>query len=664
MESDQEKPVSKKKKLTEKSYSQAFREEWLKLPDYMPWLRKLDNNKAQCSVCKTFLQSKKSVIDLHAKGDKHKRLMKEKNDPKVIPMTSFVKAKKENDDEIINRAEIKLAAWAAEHEISFRAMDHLPAVLASSFSDSKTASKVKLKRTKTASVIYNVIGQRFLEKMKSELNDESDMGQTKFSMIMDESTDLTAEKQLAIVVKYFCKTVLCTRLLALVPVAEGDAKTLFSALENELTASDLKFENCIGWSADTCSVMHGTHDSVSSRLRNANSNMIIMKCACHSAALVASYACGVLPRSCEKLVHDVYNFFAHSCKRTSHFHEFQDFTNTDPHKLLKPCQTRWLSLKECVSRLLEQWDALLLFMQHHDLVERNLQAHDIANIMVNPFTKMYLEFLNFVLPKIVSFNVMFQSSSPMIHLLHDSLAKLYLDLLSCYVKPAYLKQSKHDISLIDPESELAMVPLESVYVGTNVSRLLTTASPKVTVEAKREFLNVCRKFLVIACKQLKQRFNFHDPVLVAASKLSVATVKSGNIASFVGNIMIHFPGILKNGKEQEVDDQWRSLPYDDNLTDDMEFEVFWKAVMQDTKYNALSYCIKAILTIPVANADCERIFSEIHRLKSPVRNRLTSSSLLKYVAAREGIGRESENCEKFEPDKLMLKKMNSKMYEK
>ncbi|KAK4324821.1 hypothetical protein Pmani_004562 [Petrolisthes manimaculis] len=397
----------------------------------MHWLRRLDDKKAQCSVCKTSdsLLSKKSVIDVHAKGDKHKRLMKEKLDSKVTRMTSFVK--NEGVDTSINRAEIKLAAWAAEHEISFRAMDHLPAVLASSFNDSKTAN--------------------------------------------------------------------------------GNAETLFNTLENELNASDLKLQNCVGWSADTCSVMHGKHNS---------------------------------------------------------------------------------------------------------------------------------------------------SSSPMIHLLHDSISKLYLDILSCYVKPAYLKQSQHDLSLIDPDSELAMVPLENVYVGTNVGRFLTTTTPTVTVEAKREFLHVCRKFLVTACMQLKQRFNFHDPVLVAASKLNVATVMSGNIASFVGNIMIHFPGILDHGKEQEVDNQWRKLPYDDNLTDDMEFDVFWQADMQDTRYSALNFCIKAILTIPVANADCERIFSGVHRLKSAVRNRLTSSSLLKYVAAREGIRSDSENCEKFEPDKVMLQKYN------
>ena len=33
-------------------------------------------------------------------------------------------------------------------------------------------------------------------------------------------------------------------------------------------------------------------------------------------------------------------------------------TDVEPHELLSPAQTRWLSLQECVNRLLEQFEAL------------------------------------------------------------------------------------------------------------------------------------------------------------------------------------------------------------------------------------------------------------------------------------------------------------------
>lgn len=93
-----------------------------------------------------------------------------------------------------------------------------------------------------------------------------------------------------------------------------------------------------------------------------------------------------------------------------------------------------------------------------------------------------------------------------------------------------------------------------------------------------------------------------------------------------------------------MDDQWRCLPYDEELSDGMEFGEFWRKVMETTKYDALSFCVKALLTIPVSNANCERIFSEIHRLKNAERNRFSASLLMKYVAAREGIKGNNKSC--------------------
>ena len=58
-----------------------------------------------------------------------------------------------------------------------------------------------------------------------------------------------------------------------------------------------------------------------------------------------------------------HSHFAHSAKRLGEYKQFQSFANTEPHKILKPSQSRWLSLKQCVRRLLEQWPALELNFQ-------------------------------------------------------------------------------------------------------------------------------------------------------------------------------------------------------------------------------------------------------------------------------------------------------------
>jgi len=59
----------------------------------------------------------------------------------------------------IKTAEIKLAAFVAEHCVSFLAMDHLNDLLKEIFTDSKIAKELSMKRTKITAVNRNVIGE-------------------------------------------------------------------------------------------------------------------------------------------------------------------------------------------------------------------------------------------------------------------------------------------------------------------------------------------------------------------------------------------------------------------------------------------------------------------------------------------------------------------------
>ena len=114
--------------------------------------------------------------------------------------------------------------------------------------------------------------------------------------------------------------------------------------------------------------------SVMTEIKKEVPDIYILKCYCHSFHLVAEHACKTQSKTAESLVHDVYNYFKSSPNRQNSFSEFQVFTQTEPHKLLCPSQTRWLSLQQCVSRILEQWTALELFFQAEFSEAKNLQS--------------------------------------------------------------------------------------------------------------------------------------------------------------------------------------------------------------------------------------------------------------------------------------------------
>ena len=98
----------------------------------------------------------------------------------------------------VKKAEIKLVAFIVEHNLPFQGMDHLSDVVSTTFTDSKIAQQFSSKHTKTRSIIKNVLAKKFRNAFDEILRN------IKFSIIIDESTDISTKKQLAIVVRFFC----------------------------------------------------------------------------------------------------------------------------------------------------------------------------------------------------------------------------------------------------------------------------------------------------------------------------------------------------------------------------------------------------------------------------------------------------------------------------
>lgn len=83
----------------------------------------------------------------------------------------------------------------AEHDISYRTVDHLPELMTNYFPDSEIAKGIILKRTKCAAILKNVIG-------KEKSNMVRLIQCTSFSLLTNESTDIATDKAACVLVKY------------------------------------------------------------------------------------------------------------------------------------------------------------------------------------------------------------------------------------------------------------------------------------------------------------------------------------------------------------------------------------------------------------------------------------------------------------------------------
>ncbi|CAK1583027.1 unnamed protein product [Parnassius mnemosyne] len=658
----------------QKHRAQKYRPEWEELDVFKKWLKPGPNEfKAKCFICDSILTAEIGVLKMHANRQKHLDAMKmlPSTSKQVSTMASFVTKKIPTN---VQNAEVKLTGFLVEHNLAFKTADHLTELLKSIFPDSKIAQQISLKRTKATAIATAVIGETEKEVMVSKLK------QNKFSVICDESTDISTQKASCIVVRFRdekSKQIVSKfwELMKIFDLSNPDlnnegatGKNLFNALIKSFEQENVPLTNLIGFAADGCSVMMGENNSVSSRLKEHCRGIVIMKCVCHSAHLCASSACKELPRRCEDLAREIYAFFKSSSKRQCQFAEFQEFLKLKPHKMLHLSQTRWLSLVAVVERILEQWDALKLFFTNTWLSEKLVSTEIIFNNLNDPFIKLYFNFLAWILPKFTEFNKFFQSENVVITSLNDKIHEIYRDILLCFLKRDYVM--KHELESINFVNEEMWLRNEQMYSGVRVMNDLKNLEISRSKLELNKFFSVCRNFLVTSAKEIKKRYRMNDPLLSKLHILHPANAASSKFRESVPSIfsLIELlPRVVQMDNMsliQNIDNQWRNLPAKFNELDlTLPIDKFWSELHLCQDYRELSQFALDTLCIPHSNAQCERVFSHVNLMKTKIRNKLLTKTVNGTLLAAQHI-KETGSCIDFKPSDEMLCKLNLSMYKR
>lgn len=170
-------------------------------------------------------------------------------------------------------------AMAIVEHCSLLACDHLDMACKAAFSDSVAATNFHMHCTKCTQMINGVLAPYFMKMITSYVGDK------KFSLLLDESTDVSVSKYLGVVIRYFSakKRTLVSTFLGLAELEAGDAKSIATAIVEFLEKCNLKKENLQGIGTDNASVMTGVHNGVHKILKEECSlpNLILICCVCH-----------------------------------------------------------------------------------------------------------------------------------------------------------------------------------------------------------------------------------------------------------------------------------------------------------------------------------------------------------------------------------------------
>lgn len=111
-----------------------------------------------------------------------------------------------------------------------------------------------------------------------------------------------------------------------------------------------------------------------------------------------------LPRNIEFLIRETYNWFVHSSKRQIYYKELYKTMNcgSEPLKIPRLCNTRWISIEPAVCRILKQWDELKQLFQVARTSQYCYMAETLYNMYSDPVNHLYLIYIKPIVQVIIN----------------------------------------------------------------------------------------------------------------------------------------------------------------------------------------------------------------------------------------------------------------------
>ena len=172
-----------------------------------------------------------------------------------------------------------------------------------------------------------------------------------FSLMLDESTDISVEKHLSICIRYVKNGEPCTKFLANVKVNDGCATTIVNALYDCVSSLGIDMSKCVSLATDGASVMLGKKTGVGVQVKAKYSPFAIQThCFAHrlNLALVDSIKKIETLKTFRDKFGALYTFMSGSPNRTSTLRSIQQLLD-EPELAMKQLHSiRWLGLRDAV----------------------------------------------------------------------------------------------------------------------------------------------------------------------------------------------------------------------------------------------------------------------------------------------------------------------------
>ncbi len=555
----------------------------------------------------------------------------------------------------------RFALYAA-CKTSFRAVDPLCDILKAEFGQ----DALDMHHTKCIALVRKVLSPHFQKELLQDLSS------TFYSLLVDESTDVSVTKLLACSVRYFSskRKAIITTFLDILELEEADAKSLANAVNKVIAKWCLSKDKFVGLGTDGASSMIGQHNGLQALLKKDYPSLVHMRCVCHSIDLCARDAMKrTLPSNLETMIRDTYTWFSCSSSRQQAYQQIVDLIGVDSLlqadeedssggakalKLLSPCATRWLVAADCVQRILQQYDALCAHFTIAGEKDRCYDAKHLSMMYKNQENKLYLLFLYPVLKELKNLSKLFQSNTQETFKVYSSLRTYFRSLAARILKPSVLRLHTDDsLCELDLGSGFCILEDNDIDYGAKFQEDLQKS--KLSATEKSYIRERCKNFLVELFKGLQKRASGCLALMTQVVQWSFPDIMSAKTTAGLLQRPFFPQDCASQGSLEEDFRKMKLISWKSHDTAAFWLEVLlYQDALGNQVFKELAEGVLRMLCLPISNGEVERVFSQVSLVKDKKRNRMKMDTLEAVLYCRFGLSRIGETSGSFVPPNRIL----------
>jgi hypothetical protein len=482
-----------------------------------------------------------------------------------------------------------------------------------------------------------------------------------FSVLVDETKDVSHKEQISFVLRYFAHKQVHESFIDFKPADGLNAQSLSALIVRTLTSYGLDIRSClVGQGYDGASVMSGVNNGVQQIVRQSAPSAAYVHCYAHRLNLILVDACKHVQEASDffALLQRLYVFTSNSVAHSKWIAVQQSLYPGEPvRQLQRLSDTRWVCRVAACRNIRDRLDAVLCTLQDiaaGSNADRRLESRALLSQIDFKFVLLLTLFCD-LLGKMQPVSVILQSSSFDLSKaaeLIQNLCSIFKDSrenpdfgVSKLFSDGVALCSKCSIDPVLPRKRICKLP--NRFADAAVDETVGLRSDIENEVSFRQHIYIPVLDCIIS--ELDRRFS--DQSLTVMTGIQALTPKH---CSFLDVVKIEeFAQLYKGNLEDlkhEIPQLARMLQRADlsitKMTTMMELICFLEPYK--LAFDQLYRLLNIAIVLPVTSAACERSFSKLRYIKNYLRNSMADSRLSSIaVLSVESLRAESLNLDAF-----------------